>query len=280
MRYQYQTSGPGCGGCLLICCLVALVTGGFSGLGNFLGFVLYSFFIFILLAGAAFFGFQYWLQRQVSAYASTQSESHNRFVWLLVHILVKIAQMDDHVSRDEVQTIQRFFQYNLRYNQTKMAWVKNLIKEATESTQTLESMLEEFKQTFAYEPRLILLELIYQIVYTKDPVPQDELEKARSIAAFLEISSYDLRTIEAKYMYHRRQQATQSYENEAHYYAVLGLESGADMSEIKKSYRQLSMKYHPDKVAHLGDEFKKVAEEKMKEINAAYDYFKKKFGNL
>ncbi|MCP3874440.1 MAG: DnaJ domain-containing protein, partial [Desulfobacteraceae bacterium] len=44
---------------------------------------------------------------------------------------------------------------------------------------------------------------------------------------------------------------------------------------IKKSYRKLSMKYHPDKVSHLGDEFKKVAEEKMKDINAAYDYFKK-----
>lgn len=279
MKYQYQSSGPGCGGCLIIGCLLALLTGGFSGLGSFLGFLFYAFFMFVLVAAAMFFGFQFWLQRKVSAYASTQSESHNRFVWLLVHILVKIAQLDDHVSKDEVQTIQRFFQLNLHYNQTKMAWVKNLIKEATESTQSLESMLNEFKQTFAYEPRLILLELIYQIVYTKDPVPQNELEKARSIAAFLEISTYDLRTIEAKYMYNRQRQATQAYESEAHYFAVLGLESGADMDTIKKSYRQLSMKYHPDKVAHLGDEFKNVAEEKMKEINAAYDYFKKKFVN-
>jgi DnaJ like chaperone protein len=37
------------------------------------------------------------------------------------------------------------------------------------------------------------------------------------------------------------------------------------------------MKYHPDKVSHLGDEFKQVAEEKMKEINSAYDFFKRKF---
>ena len=278
MRYTYQQQGPGCGGCLVIGCLIALVTGGFSGLGNFLGFVFYTGLIFILVALAVFFGFQFWLQRQVASYAATQSESHNRFVWLLVHILVKIAQLDDHVSRDEVQTIQRFFQYNLHYNQTKMAWVKNLIKEATESTETLESMLEEFKRTFAYEPRLILLELIYQIVYTKDPVPQNELEKARQIAIFLEISQYDLRTIEAKYTYHRQRQATEARVNDAQYYAVLGLEPGADMEAIKRSYRQLSMKYHPDKVSHLGEEFQEVAEEKMKEINAAYDFFKKKFG--
>ena len=278
MRYQYQQQGPGCGGCLVIGALIALVTGGFSGLGNFLGFVFYAGAMFILVALAIFFGFQFWLQRQVASYASTQSESHNRFVWLLVHILVKIAQLDDHVSKDEVQTIQRFFQYNLHYNQTKMAWVKNLIKEATESTETLESMLEEFKRTFAYEPRLILLELIYQIVYTKEPVPQNELEKARQIGIFLDISQYDLRTIEAKYTYHRQRQATEARQNDVQFYAVLGLEPGADMETIKKSYRQLSMKYHPDKVSHLGDEFKKVAEEKMKEINAAYDFFKRKFG--
>jgi DnaJ like chaperone protein len=278
MRYQYQQQGPGCGGCLVIGALIALLTGGFSGLGNFLGFVFYAGAMFILVALAIFFGFQFWLQRQVASYASTQSESHNRFVWLLVHILVKIAQLDDHVSKDEVQTIQRFFQYNLHYNQTKMAWVKNLIKEATESTETLEAMLDEFKRTFAYEPRLILLELIYQIVYTKDPVPQNELEKARQIGIFLDISQYDLRTIEAKYTYHRQRQATEARENDVQFYAVLGLEPGADMETIKKSYRQLSMKYHPDKVSHLGDEFKKIAEEKMKEINAAYDFFKRKFG--
>ncbi len=278
MRYQYQQQGPGCGGCLVIGALIALLTGGFSGLGNFLGFVFYAGAMFILVALAIFFGFQFWLQRQVASYASTQSESHNRFVWLLVHILVKIAQLDDHVSKDEVQTIQRFFQYNLHYNQTKMAWVKNLIKEATESTETMEAMLDEFKRTFAYEPRLILLELIYQIVYTKDPVPQNELEKARQIGVFLDISQYDLRTIEAKYTYHRQRQATETRENDVHFYAVLGLEPGADMETIKKSYRQLSMKYHPDKVSHLGDEFKTVAEEKMKEINAAYDFFKRKLG--
>jgi DnaJ like chaperone protein len=38
------------------------------------------------------------------------------------------------------------------------------------------------------------------------------------------------------------------------------------------------MQYHPDKVAHLGEEFKAVAEEKMKEINAAYSHFKQRYG--
>ena len=63
------------------------------------------------------------------------------------------------------------------------------------------------------------------------------------------------------------------------YYTILGVKKGAPDGEIKKAYRKLSMQYHPDKVGHLGDEFKGVAEEKMKEINMAYDFFKKKYNN-
>ncbi len=277
MTSYHQQRPPGCGGCLLIALLIVFVTGGAPALINMLGFLLFSGFAGVLLFIALFWGFSYWMQKQVSTYESSQTEDHNRFVWLLVHILIKISQLDGNVSRDEVQTIQRFFQYNLRYNQTQMSWVKNLIKEATNSTETLDALLLEFRQTFSYEPRLILLELIYQIVYTKDPVPQNELEQARRIASFLEISVHDQRTIEAKYTYHHQRQTSTAQANDTHYFAVLGLQPGADMETIKKAYRQLSMKYHPDKVAHLGDEFKSVAEEKMKEINSAYDFFKRKF---
>ncbi len=274
MRYQQQRP-PGCGGCLLILLLIAFVSGGSQALINLLGFLFFSGFFAVLLFIALFWGFSYWAKSRIATYEASQTESHNRFVWLLVRILVKIAQLDGHVSRDEVQTIQRFFQYNLRYNQTQMAWVKNLIKEATEATESLEVLLQEFRNSFAYEPRLILLELVYQVIFTKDKVPDNELQTARQIAAFLGITDYDLRTIEAKHTYRRHQQATAARENESQYYAVLGLEPGADMEAIKKAYRRLSMQYHPDKVSHLGDEFRRVAEEKMKEINRAYDYFKK-----
>ena len=49
------------------------------------------------------------------------------------------------------------------------------------------------------------------------------------------------------------------------YYEVLGLQKGATDDEIKKAFRKLAMKYHPDK--NPGD---KEAEEKFKEINEAY----------
>lgn len=270
-----QPNQPGCGGCLLVVLLIVLVTGGAPALINFLGMLFFSGLFGILLLIALFWGGTYWMQRQVADYAKSQSESHNRFVWLLVQILMHIARIDGEVSRDEVQTIQRFFQFNLRYNQTQMRWVKDLIKEATSSTISLEDLLQEFKSTFAYEPRLILLELVYQILYTKSTVPESELDIARYIARYLDINAYDHRTIEAKYQYRNRQHAARSADMADQYFAVLGLDRGATEDEIKKAYRKLSMQYHPDKVRHLGEEFRAVAEEKMKEINAAYDYFKK-----
>jgi DnaJ like chaperone protein len=53
-------------------------------------------------------------------------------------------------------------------------------------------------------------------------------------------------------------------------YSVLGLSPGASREEIKAAYRRLAAKYHPDKVAHLGEEFREIAEQRFKEIQEAY----------
>lgn len=53
-------------------------------------------------------------------------------------------------------------------------------------------------------------------------------------------------------------------------YEVLGISRDATPSEIKRAYKQLAGKYHPDKVLHLGDEFKALAEKRFKEIQEAY----------
>ncbi|MGI6638519.1 MAG: DnaJ domain-containing protein [Desulfobulbus sp.] len=276
MEYR-QHNQPGCGGCLILLTLLILVTGGAPALLNFIGVLFYSGLAGILVLLGLFWAFSYHVQRRVSTYEASQSESHRRFVVLLVNILVKIAQADGHFTKAELRTILNFFQYTLRYNQDQIYWVKQLIKEARDSQTDMGTLLEEFRTSFAYEPRLILLELIYQIIYTKQPPLESELRQAREIARVLGISTYDQRTIEAKYTYRQHQESANAATLEEQYYAVLGLEKGASFDEIKKAYRKLSMQYHPDKVSHLGEEFKGIAEEKMKEINVAYGYFEKKF---
>ena len=53
-------------------------------------------------------------------------------------------------------------------------------------------------------------------------------------------------------------------------YSVLGVGRGASPEQIKQAYRQLANQYHPDKVLHLGEEFRELAETRFKEIQEAY----------
>ena len=57
-------------------------------------------------------------------------------------------------------------------------------------------------------------------------------------------------------------------------YQVLGIKRNASQEEIKLAFKQLANKYHPDKVHHLGEEFRELAENRFKEIQDAYQALK------
>ncbi|MCI5158753.1 MAG: TerB family tellurite resistance protein, partial [Candidatus Electrothrix sp. AUS1_2] len=171
-QYSYNSNQPGCGGCLLIFILLLLATGGWRAVGDFVSILIYSGLFGVIVLFAAFFGFTRYIQSRAAAYEKSQTESHNRFVFLLVNILVSIAKADGRFTKSELRTMLNFFQHNLHYNQDQMYWVKQLIKEARDEEQNLDALLTEFRNSFAYEPRLILLELIYQIIFSKTPVQE------------------------------------------------------------------------------------------------------------
>jgi len=57
-------------------------------------------------------------------------------------------------------------------------------------------------------------------------------------------------------------------------YKILEIDSSSSNEEVKKAYRRMAMKYHPDKVSHLGEDFRKSADEKFKMVNEAYEKIK------
>ena len=64
------------------------------------------------------------------------------------------------------------------------------------------------------------------------------------------------------------------------YYEVLGLEKGASEDQIKSAFRKMAMKYHPDRVAGMGEEMQRNAAEQMKAVNEAYEVIKQRRPNL
>ncbi len=265
---------PGCGGLFLIIAMLLLLTGGAPLLFNVVGMVLMSIFIFFVVIVVGLWGFSLFIRHKVSQYESVQSEDRKQFVSLLIHILVKIAELDGQVTRDEIATISNFFRSNLHYNQEQMFWVKELIKDASGSPASLDDLLAEFKGQFGYQPRLILVELVFQVLYANHHVSPEELELTERISRFFEISQFEYIAIRGRYHAHYEARSRQQSSDRTQYYEILGLAPGASQEEIKNAYRKLSKEYHPDLVAHLGAEFHRVAEEKMKEINMAYQSLK------
>jgi DnaJ like chaperone protein len=91
-----------------------------------------------------------------------------------------------------------------------------------------------------------------------------EVKVIHTIAGYLGISVKDFDSIQAMF-----------YKDTTSSYKILEITPEASNSDVKKAYRKMAAKFHPDKVHHLGMEFQKMAEEKFKTLNNAYTQIKK-----
>ena len=91
-----------------------------------------------------------------------------------------------------------------------------------------------------------------------------EVQIIQTISGYFGISKKDFQSIEAMF-----------YKDSLSAYKILEISKNATNDELKKAYRKMAAKFHPDKVHHLGEEFQKMAEEKFKKLNDAYTQIKK-----
>jgi len=125
----------------------------------------------------------------------------------------------------------------------------------------------QIKTRMDYPSRLQMMHLLFGVSYADGKVDVSELNILQSISGYLGISAKDFDSIKAMFV-----------ENTDAAYKILEIESTATNDEIKKAYRKMAVKYHPDKVSYLGEEFKNTANEKFKKVNEAYDKIKKERG--
>jgi DnaJ like chaperone protein len=120
----------------------------------------------------------------------------------------------------------------------------------------------------SFEGRVLLLRLLFQIARADARgISGTEEALIRRITALLGLAEQIYYQVRAEFL-----------RESGRAWKILGLGPEADVEQIKSAYRQLSLQNHPDKVANLGPEFVKVAEEKFKAIQEAYEEIRRERG--
>ena len=270
MYYQRYSNG---GNYFWIFFLIFIALGGFRILLLLFGIalaLLINFFPLIIMGALAYrFIKKANKNHFVNSSLNSKSSEHKRFVEIMVHIFIAIAKADGKISQSETQMIRQFFIQQLNFSSAQLLWLNDVMETAKQSTDSLESLAKEFTSQFGYEAQLMLLNMVYNVAYSDGSFDSSEQAMIQRLVKWLQISEFDHARI--RMAFEAQFSETSSEASIDRHYAVLGLDKSANKQEIKKVYRELTKKYHPDKVHHLGDEFKVQAEKKMQEINQAYD---------
>ncbi len=111
--------------------------------------------------------------------------------------------------------------------------------------------------------RLQLIHFLFGIAKADGHVSTEEVAIIKTIAGYLYVNQNDFSSIKAMFI-----DDTESY------YKILEVSKSSSPDEIKKAYRKMARKYHPDKVQHLGEEHMAGAKEKFQKVQEAYEKIK------
>ncbi len=192
------------------------------------------------------------------------------FNFILVSLSAAVMRSDGITTRSELDYVKDFFVKQFGVEKTKQDLL--MLREALKTDIPLDKICGAARVKMNYHSRLQLLHYLFGIAYADGTLSIPEQTILNRIAIFLEISPMDFRTVGA--MFGGETPATAT--NKA--YEILGIERNSTEEDIKKAYRQLALKYHPDRVTHLGEDVRKAAEEKFKKIQQAYETVKKEKG--
>lgn len=187
------------------------------------------------------------------------------FAVALLSLFAYVSKSDRTVRSSEVQyvkdyLIKKFGTHNARD-------LMYLYREILKKSYNINDISRQIRGHMDYYSRLELVHILYGIAGADGEFNSAELRAIQEICTGLGISSDDHKSIKSIFLKTNDQE-----------YAILNVSPRDDVETIKKAYRDLAVKYHPDKVANLGPEIQELAEEKFKAINDAYQKIRKERG--
>ncbi|MFA6676392.1 MAG: DnaJ domain-containing protein [Bacteroidales bacterium] len=199
-----------------------------------------------------------------SAFNNTRGQRNSFLISLLV-LSSAVMKADGKVKKSELEYVKRFIRTNFGENAIQESLY--LLKDLLAKEVNIEDVSAQIVFNTSLESRFQLLHYLCGIAVADKAFSIKERELLKKIAVNLHIQASDAESILSMYG---------STSEDA--YKILGISSDASDEEVKKAYKKMAIKHHPDKVASLGPDIRKAAEEKFKTIAKAYEDIKKERG--
>ena len=199
-------------------------------------------------------------------YRKASSSDVGDFATMLMALSAAVMKADGKTLKSELDFIKSFFslQFGPRFTPSHLQALKQFLEGPAIP---LEQICGDIKWRAQLDVRIQLLHYLFGLAKADGHVAQSEVDVIRRIAVLLEIPNSDFESLKNMF-----------YRNEDSDYKVLGIEKSAADEEVKRAYRQMAIRYHPDKVAQMGEEYQKGANEKFQKIQEAYENIKKARG--
>ncbi len=194
---------------------------------------------------------------------ATQADIHVSIIVLIACVI----KADGRILKSEINFIKPFLLRSFGENGARQALV--LLKELLNQDIDAVAVSQQIAKHVNYSTRLELLRLLLELAKSDGEINQNELTIIEQISVNMSVQSADFQSILALYQRH-------ADNNWA--YTALEITPSATNEDVKKAYRRMAMKYHPDKVSNMGEEMAKQATEKFRGINEAYEHIKKQRG--
>ena len=181
----------------------------------------------------------------------------NSFLMSLLVLSAAIIKADGKTSQQELSTVRSFFARNFGPQAGNDA--EEIIKSILSKDFNLYEVCSQIRSNMDYSQRLQLFHYLVSLGACDGLHPR-EIDVLETIATYIGLSQSETDSIIAQF----------KPSNDSNY-KILEISPDATNEEVKKAYRKMAVKYHPDKVATLGSDIQKAAEEKFKTISAAYE---------
>jgi|TARA_B110000263_G_scaffold127214_1_gene110666 DnaJ like chaperone protein len=182
----------------------------------------------------------------------------------LLSLSAIIIKADGKVLRNELNFVRNYFISNYGKVYADKIFAKFNIQIKKES-QNIEKVTDFFKKITPYETRLQVVHFLFGIANADGHISELEVKKVYEIAIALGIRLPDFDSIKAMFV----KQADNAYK-------ILEIDPNVTDVEVKKAYREMAKKYHPDKLISDDPALKKGAQEKFQEVQKAYEAIQKK----